>query len=211
MKLEHLLLGILALKPSTGYDLKRYMDAHGRFLRSNTQMSQVYRALGKMEGRGWVRHATEPRPGATDAKRYRLTDDGATVFLDWLTGPYHPPTRFEEPDLAARLAFAGFMSRDDVIRLLDAEIETRTNEIARYRFRDRSTGAEPVLPYDQDLAEYVAEWMHWTGANAKDAHIARVSELRDSLLRAPDREPLRPAVDADRADGAEGPGEEARS
>ncbi|GAB3460588.1 hypothetical protein GCM10027570_45710 [Streptomonospora sediminis] len=195
MKLEHLLLGVLALKPSTGYDMKKFMDVHGRFLRANTQMSQVYRALAGMESRGWVQHTTEPRPGATNAKRYSLTEAGATVFLDWLTGPYQPPTRYEEPDLQARLAFAGFMSRDDVIALLDVEIETRTNEIARFRFRDRRSERTPVLPFDEDLADHVSEWMHETGAAAKDAHVARISRLRDSLLNTPRHEPLRPAVD----------------
>ena len=46
MKLEYILLGVLLTRRSTGYDLKRYMDTHGRFLRPNTQMSQVYRVLG---------------------------------------------------------------------------------------------------------------------------------------------------------------------
>lgn len=194
MKLEHLLLGVLALRPATGYDLKKYMDTHGRFLRTNTQMSQVYRSLTTMEDRGWVTHRVEPRPGATDAKRYSLTEEGATVFLDWLTGPYQPPTRFEEPDLPARLAFAGFMAREDVIRLLDTEIEARTQEVARYRFRDRHLVVEPELPYDALLADHVGEWAHRSGAEAKDAHIARVSRLRAELLDAPETLPAVPAV-----------------
>lgn len=196
MKLEHLLLGVLALKPATGYDLKKYMDTHGRFLRTNTQMSQVYRSLATMEDRGWVAHRVEPRPGATDAKRYRLTEEGAVVFLEWLTGPYHPPTRFEEPDLAARLAFAGFMTRQDVIRLLETELETRTAEVARYRFRDRHLEVDSDLPFDAELAERLGEWSHRAGAEAKDAHIARIARLREELLDAPDTTPAPLAVAA---------------
>lgn len=48
MRLEYLLLGVLGVRPATGYELKKFFDDHGRFLRSNTQMSQVYRALAKM-------------------------------------------------------------------------------------------------------------------------------------------------------------------
>src|SRR3954454_6203257 len=114
MKLEFILLGVLAQHPSTGYDLKRYLDTHGRFLRSNTQMSQVYRSLSQMEDRGWVSRTVEPRPGAQDAKRYEVTEEGATVFLDWLTSPYLPPSRFDDPDLTVRLAFAGFMTVEQV-------------------------------------------------------------------------------------------------
>ena len=100
MKLENILLGVLLRRPSTGYDLKKYLDTAGRFLRSNTQMSQVYRSLSTMEDSGWVTHTVEARPGAQDAKRYHVTDEGTTLFLDWLRSPYHPPTRAQDPDYA---------------------------------------------------------------------------------------------------------------
>lgn len=186
MKLESILLGVLARHPMTGYDLKKYLDTHGRFVRSNTQMSQVYRSLASMEDRGWVTHAVEVRPGATDAKTYRVTDEGVTVFLDWLTSPYQPPTRFQDPDFAARIAFAGFMSRSELLRLVDVELETRRAEVARYRFRDRRESTEVSAAFDVELADFVNEWAHATGAAAMDAHIASLERLRTAVLDAPE-------------------------
>jgi PadR family transcriptional regulator, regulatory protein AphA len=182
MKLENILLGVLLQHPSTGYDLKRYLDTHGRFLRSNTQMSQVYRSLSQMEDRGWVSRTVEPRPGAQDAKRYEVTEEGATVFLDWLTSPYLPPSRFDDPDLTVRLAFAGFMTVEQVIGLLDTEIETRQSQVTRYRNRDRRLVRTPTAPCDEPLADAVGEWLHHKGADAIDAHIASLVELRRRLL-----------------------------
>ncbi|MDQ4504470.1 PadR family transcriptional regulator [Sinomonas sp. ASV322] len=182
MKLEHILLGVLASHPSTGYDLKKYLDTHGRFLRSNTQMSQVYRSLASMEKQGWVAHTVDPRPGAQDAKTYRVTDEGATIFLDWLTGPYQPPSRFQDPELGARLSFAGFMSAEQVLRLLDTEIHTRQEEIARYRFRDRRENWAATIPFDAELAESLGERLHFMGAAAIDAHVAAMIELRKDIL-----------------------------
>ena len=182
MKLETILLGVLLEHPRTGYDLKKYLDTHGRFLRSNTQMSQVYRSLGRMEQDGWVTHTVEPRPGAQDAKTYRVTEDGATVFLDWLTGPYTPPSRFQDPDLGARLAFAGFLTVEQLLRLVDVELDTRYSEITRYRFRDRHEDVDHDLDFDHALADGVAEWGHATGAAAMDAHVAALEELRRRLL-----------------------------
>ncbi|MCX2746812.1 PadR family transcriptional regulator [Arthrobacter sp. MI7-26] len=182
MKLEDLLLGVLLEHPATGYDLKKFLDGHGRFLRSNTQMSQVYRSLGGMEKQSWVTHSVDPRPGAQDAKTYRVTDEGATVFLDWLTGPYHPATRFQDPELGARLAFAGFMSGEQLLRILDVEIQTRQDEIARYRSRDRREDWAPTIPFDAELAESVGERLHIMGANAMDAHVAALKEIRRDLL-----------------------------
>lgn len=200
MKLENILLGVLLQRPSTGYDLKKYLDGWGRFLRSNTQMSQVYRSLGKMEDSGWVRHDVQPRPGAQDAKTYRVTAEGATIFLDWLKGPYLPPSRFQDPELSVRLSFAGFMEVDEVIGLLDVEITTRQAEIARYRFRDRTRTRAPSVPFDAALADLIAEWAHETGATAMDAHVATCLDLRRTLLdRVPSSTadvPARPGGDA---------------
>ena len=148
MKLEHLLLGVLLEAPSNGYGLKRYFDTHGRFLRSKTQMSQVYRSLAQMEENGWVRHEIDPRPGAQDSKEYRVTEEGTVVFLDWLTGAYTPPGRFEDPEFGARLSFAGFMSTEDVLRLVETELHSRLEQRARFRFRDRSQVFAPGIDFD---------------------------------------------------------------
>ncbi|WP_422934608.1 PadR family transcriptional regulator [Sinomonas sp. P47F7] len=182
MKLEHILLGVLSAHPSTGYDLKKYLDTHGRFLRSNTQMSQVYRSLTTMEQQGWVTHTVEPRPGAQDAKTYRVTEEGATIFLDWLTGPYQPPSRFQDPELGARLSFAGFMSAEQVLRLIDTEIQTRQEEIGRYRFRDRREQWAPTIPFDPEFADALGDRLHYMGAAAIDAHLAALLEIRKDLL-----------------------------
>lgn len=182
MKLEHILLGVLASHPSTGYDIKKYLDTHGRFLRSNTQMSQVYRSLATMEKQGWVTHTVDPRPGAQDAKTYRVTEEGATVLLDWLTGPYQPPSRFQDPELGARLSFAGFMSAEQVLRLLDTEIETRQAEIVRYRHRDRRQDWSATVPFDAEFAEAIGDRLHLMGASAIDAHVAAMIELRKDIL-----------------------------
>lgn len=182
MKLEHILLGTLLGRPRTGYDLKKFMDGHGRFLRSNTQMSQVYRSLTTMAERGWVSYTVQHRPGAQDAKIHQVTAEGATVFLDWLTGPYHPPTRFEDPEFSVRLHFAGFLTIDQLLSLLDTEIEARQRQVAKYRFRDRTETYQPSVPFDAELAVAIRDRQHRWGAAAIDRHIENLIELRTDLL-----------------------------
>jgi PadR family transcriptional regulator AphA len=182
MKLEHILLGVLLTRPSTGYDLKRYMDTHGRFQRPNTQMSQVYRCLSSMEERGWVWHTVEPRPGAQDAKTYRVTDEGITVFMDWLTAPYTPATVYvRDPGFYGRLAFCGFLQLDQVIELLDREIHARQLQIKRYRDRDRTILQEPEIPFDAELQSLVEERTHELGSQYMDQHVAWCIALREEL------------------------------
>jgi DNA-binding PadR family transcriptional regulator len=135
-----------------------------------------------MEERGWVWHTVEPRPGAQDAKTYRVTDEGVTVFMDWLTTPYTPTTtRSQDPGFSGRLAFSGFLQLDQVIELLDREIHARQLQIRRFRDRDRSLPQEPQIPFDAELNTLISERMHEQGAQAMDAHVAWCIELRDEL------------------------------
>jgi DNA-binding PadR family transcriptional regulator len=182
MKLEHLLLGLITERPSTGYEIKKFLDLHGRFLRSNTTMSQVYRSLAGMSERGWVSYTIDDRPGAQDAKVYRTTPEGVTVFLDWLTGPYSPPSRFQDPEFTARLSFAGFMTREQLLGLLDTELEARRAQVAKYRFRDRTMNVEPVAPFDHAFAVALGERMHEIGMRDIDAHIDEIERLRQDVL-----------------------------
>lgn len=182
MKLEHILLGVLLERPSTGYVLKKFMDTHGRFLRSYTQMSQVYRSLTAMTKRGWVTYSAEVRPGAQDAKIFSVTAEGATVFLDSLTGPYEPPTRFEDPEFGARVAFTGFRSVAQLLTLIATELRARQRQVARFRFRDRHIDYQPTIPFDAALSDAVSERMHQFGAMAIDAQMDKLITLRTWLM-----------------------------
>lgn len=182
MKLEHLLLGLIGEMPRTGYEIKKFLDYHGRFLRSNTTMSQVYRSLSSMADRGWVAYSVDERPGAQDAKIYRVTADGMTVFRDWLEGPYTPPSRFQDPEFAARLGFAGYLTPEKLIALVEIELEARREQVAKYRFRDRTIQEGTAIEFDRALAASMGERLHQHGTQQIDLHIAQLEELRRELL-----------------------------
>jgi len=182
MKLEHLLLGLLGEMPRTGYEIKKFLDTHGRFLRSNTTMSQVYRSLSAMTERGWVAFSIDERPGAQDAKVYRVTAEGMTVFRDWLEGPYLPPSRFQDPEFAARLGFAGYLTPEQLIALVEVELEARRDQVAKYRFRDRSIAEGTPVEFDRVLAASVGERLHQYGTQQIDLHIMQIEQLRRELL-----------------------------
>lgn len=175
-------MGILGAHPSTGYDLKKFFDAHGRFMRSNTQMSQVYRSLHRMADRGWVTYDVQPRPGAQDAKTYSVTAEGMTVFLDWLTGPYLPPTKYTDPEFLSRLAFSGFMTEEQLLRIVDAELAARRDQVARFRNRDRTVPADSAFAFDHELETAVAEQLHNWGTEDIDRHIERLEGFRKAIL-----------------------------
>src|SRR5690606_17304222 len=118
MKLEHLLLGLLALRPQTGYDLKKALDTFGRFMRANTELSQIYRTMSRMVKEGWVVFETTHRDGLPDFKTYSLTEDGTVLLLDWLSSPYHPPSRFTDPEFSLRFHYSAFLGKAATLKLL---------------------------------------------------------------------------------------------
>jgi PadR family transcriptional regulator, regulatory protein AphA len=89
---EQVLLGMISLQPSTGYDLKR------RFATTSLGVYQpssgaLYPALERLERRGLLDSEALPQAGhGRPRRRYRLTDDGRQAHLDWVRQPVVPET-----------------------------------------------------------------------------------------------------------------------
>ena len=98
---EHVLLGMIFIRPSSGYDLKR------RFATSPMGVYQpssgaLYPALGRLERRGLLGSETlRPAAGGRPRRVYRLTAEGREAHLGWIRKPVDPET--VSPDLGMHL------------------------------------------------------------------------------------------------------------
>jgi DNA-binding PadR family transcriptional regulator len=95
---EYLLLGMLALAPSHGYDLHQQIERDLRYVWS-LSLSQVYNVLTRLEKRGMIRgeiHEQDQRP---DRKCFQLTPEGERHFQEWLEKPIRASVH------AVRIAF----------------------------------------------------------------------------------------------------------
>lgn len=179
MRLEHILLGLLARGALSGYDIGKWMQQEGRYYRSNTDQSQIYRVLRAMEKRGWVCHAVESRPTAPDAKVYALTAAGRAELLAWARSPYEPPSRFQDGEFHARFDFAGGLDAEALRALIVTELDARRSQVAEGRGRDRTRVYRDAVPeLDIDRANVLAEMSHRRGA----AEIDRWIEWLESTL-----------------------------
>jgi len=184
MSLEYLLLGSLALKPQTGYDLKKFLDTFGRFWRSNTQLSQIYRTMGRMVKDGWVEFQVTHRDGLPDFKTYRLTEDGAAVFVDWLSSPYVPPSRFTDPEFSLRFHYSGFLGKEATLKLLRTELEARIDQVATYRGRDRKLkGLELPVGGEVEAVQRRFDLAHQWGAQQVDLWILWLRQTIEVIER----------------------------
>jgi PadR family transcriptional regulator, regulatory protein AphA len=117
---EQVLLGMIYLQPSTGYDLKR------RFATTSLGVYQpssgaLYPALERLERRGLLASEALPqREHGRPRRRYLLTDDGRQAHLDWVREPVAPATVAQ--DLGLHLLrfvmMAQVLPEETVIRFL---------------------------------------------------------------------------------------------
>ena len=80
--IEMMLLGFLMDSEKTGYEIKKYMENSTHYF-FKTGFSSIYPKFKKLEKEGWVQVTQKIRNGKLN-KVYTLTDDGRTIFLDWL-------------------------------------------------------------------------------------------------------------------------------
>lgn len=115
MSLMHSILGLLDVRPMTGYDLKKAFDGSvGHFW--NADQAQIYRTLSKLSSDGLVHVSVVAQEGRPDRKEHRLTQAGREELSQWLRSPI-PEEPSREPFLA-RIFFAGSEQDPELIRAL---------------------------------------------------------------------------------------------
>lgn len=185
MKFEYILLGLFAMRPWSGYDLGKWLAGGGKFFRSNSDQSHIYRLLGRMEQHGWIDHVVEPRDGRPDAKVYRMTEAGRQELLAWARSPYTPPSRFQDADFLVRFTFGGIVDPTGLRELLVTELDARREQVRVHRDRDRAQEfIDPIPEVDVERARILLEAGHLRGMQEIDAWIDWLERTLDTFDRA---------------------------
>ncbi|WP_199200530.1 PadR family transcriptional regulator [Alkalicaulis satelles] len=91
MTLRHAILGIIAQKPSTGFELLREFDA-GHSVIWPAPQNEVYRVLRQLKDEGLAEIVAE---GARGSRTYAATDAGRAELGAWLAAPSDYTLRYE--------------------------------------------------------------------------------------------------------------------
>lgn len=93
--LREALLGLLAIRPMSGYDVSR---SYTRALQQiwYSPQGQVYPTLRKMHADGLLEVTIEVQDGKPNRKVYSLTDEGKRVLVNWLSSPAALPRMHHE-------------------------------------------------------------------------------------------------------------------
>lgn len=152
-------LGLIALEPRSGYDIKRIVDRTIRHFWA-ASYGQIYPELRRLEEAGWVAGDDVPRGGR--ARRvYRITEPGRRALEGWLGGR---ETRIEMRDESLlRLFFSDAAPREQGLGLLAARREGYREMLEYLRSLDDGTGPDPpfvdlVYRWALDYCEWGIEW-----------------------------------------------------
>lgn len=182
MKFENVVLGVLATKPFHGYELMKWFDVEGQFIRSNTHHSQIYRELARMVKNGLVEFEVDPREGKPDAKVYRITEMGRHVLMEWVRSPYEPTSRFQDADFNTRFSFTVAFDLDAALQVVETELAYRRAQVAKSRGRRRGlVGVEPIDGFDTERYMRYGEQMHYFGADSVDRWMEWLEQMRTMI------------------------------
>jgi DNA-binding PadR family transcriptional regulator len=132
MSLQHAILGLLSYKPTTGYDIKQIIDRNISYLWS-AKLSQIYRDLGSLEGKGYVTTRIEKQEGRPDKKIYSVTDEGKKTLQDWMIrfpNELLPPIRDE---FCIRILFGSSLPVEEIRFQLNKFIKEVQARLEIYR------------------------------------------------------------------------------
>ncbi len=157
MSLRHAILGLLARKPSTGYELAQMFDLSLRTA-WHASHSQIYPELNRLSSDSLV---TVVKRGARGSKTYALTDDGHAELRRWLVEV--DPDRSQRNESAVRLFLGQLLPAGERRQVFErdlAYIEAETTALEA--IRDELEPGEPFAPQVElglRTNAVLAEWL----------------------------------------------------
>jgi DNA-binding PadR family transcriptional regulator len=147
MSTSHVLLGLLAVGPRHGYDLKRAHDY--RLARAKpVAFGQVYATLGRLRRDGLVAPVGHDRDGGPDRTSFEITPAGRTALDAWL-GSVVPPAPFVTSTLFAKVVVALLVTGQE--RARDYLVAQRAAHMDRLR-ELTAAKVDPATPLGDVIA-----------------------------------------------------------
>ena len=152
-------LGLIALEPRSGYDVKRIIDKTIRHFWA-ASYGQIYPELRRLVEAGWLT-GEDASSGGRRRRLYRITPAGRKALLEWQHGF---ETRIELRDESLlRLFFADTLPRDEALGLLQARREGYRQMLGYLQGLDDGQGEDPpfvdlVYRWGLDYCRWGIEW-----------------------------------------------------
>ena len=156
------ILGMVAVEPRSGYDIKTAVDHSTRFFWA-ASYGQIYPELKRLAAEGLIEPDGETEGGRRRVA-YRITDSGREALAEWIRSPDLVHEMRDEGLL--KLFFAGVLGREDAIAVLEA---------ARAKYAEKHAALLAIQP--------LAGAKEHFGPLGGPALRARDQRVRDRLVR----------------------------
>lgn len=114
--MQRIILGFLAIRPLTGYDLKRHFDSTVNYFWS-ADKAQIYRTLAALVSEGLAEARTVPGVGGPSRQEHHITAAGRAALHEWLTSDLDQSP--ERNAFLARVFFADDLSPAEIAELVE--------------------------------------------------------------------------------------------
>jgi DNA-binding PadR family transcriptional regulator len=163
------ILGMLAARPRSGYEIKQLVDESARFFWA-ASYGQIYPELKRLESEGLIK-GNESAHGARQRTIFHLTAKGKRAAREWIA---EPPEILETRDEGLlKLFFAGSIEPKRAAQIARERAEASREKAAQLRSIERQTedlqrrdgpeispdaGSLTVLWYGIEMSEWAADW-----------------------------------------------------
>jgi PadR family transcriptional regulator AphA len=120
MSLRHALLGLLAVEPASGYDLKRAID-RSTYFNWNATGPQIYNTLHNLREKGYITSESLPQRGKPDKQIHTITTKGRAALKDFMSEPIRASVTRDE--VLLRIFFGNFASKRAIKRELESYLD----------------------------------------------------------------------------------------
>ncbi|MEA4869072.1 MAG: PadR family transcriptional regulator [Christensenella sp.] len=123
---DYVILGLLAERPLSGYQIKKIVDIRFQFFWSES-FGQIFPALKSLASQGYCEELPQEGACARVAKRYRITPAGRQALVDWLGQPVEKESLRLE--ILLKTYFSGYAAPEAMLMHLGAFSESHEKQL----------------------------------------------------------------------------------
>jgi PadR family transcriptional regulator AphA len=140
MSLRFALLGLLAVEPASGYDLKRAINRSTYFI-WNATGPQIYNTLHKLQEEGCVTSQLLPQDGKPDKQIHTITARGQARLKEFMSEPIRAAVTRDE--ILLRIFFGNFANKKIIERELGSYLQRIRDERSYLETTEARINAHP--------------------------------------------------------------------